>query len=133
MAGGHILSKASRLDNYISRYEGVPFHLGFNDCFLLCVRWADLLRGENVRSRYEYNSKASALKIINEAGFSVASDFFNVHYKKTNNPEIGDIVKFKTPHALGGCGIYTGNGLSYTILIGGGVGLVDRWSDAWVL
>lgn len=133
MASRHMVCKKSRLDAYAARYDAMPFHLGFNDCFLFCLRWADLLHGENIRASYQYHTKHGATKIIRDAKCNKAPDLFDLHFNQTESPVIGDLVEFSTPHVLGGCAVYAGEGISYTILIGGGLGLVKGYSKAWAV
>ena len=134
MAERHMVSEKQRLDEYAKRYSGQPFVWGYNDCFLFCLRWADMMRGENVRAEYDYRSKSTALRILKQCGRKTAPELFNDHYLlRAGNTEIGDLVEYVTPDLLGGCGIYAGNDLIYTINHKFGVGLQRGVVKSWAV
>lgn len=121
-----------RLEAYCARYNGLPFVWGYHDCFLFCLRWMDLQRGENVRKQYEYSTELEALKILARHRAKLAPDLFDKHYKRTSKPKIGDLIEYKTEHRLGGCAIYGGNGIGYTVNNSGQVDTVRGFKRAWV-
>ncbi len=131
MACRFMVREKPRLESYIARYSAMPFVWGYNDCFVFCLRWMDLQRGENNRSLYEYTSQREAAKILVRHRAKVAPDLFDLHYKRTTKPKIGDLIEYKTDDVLGGCAIYAGNNIGYTINNLGKLDTVTGFRRIW--
>ena len=118
MSGLLSLGSAKMLDDlmtYNARHAGITYALGHHDCFLYAVRWADIVRSERVRDLYRYSGSAGAARALVSAGVRVAHEKFDQHYDRTDAPYPGDIVAWTEGDKMGACGIYAGNGISYTV------------------
>jgi hypothetical protein len=103
------------LITYNARHAGMRYSLGHHDCFLYAVRWADLMRSERVRDLYRYQGNHGAKRVLIDAGVAKAGELLERHYARTSDPYPGDLVAWAQGDRLGSCGIYAGDGMSYTV------------------
>lgn len=120
------------LNHYLARYKKQPYRLGHHDCFLFCLRWADLQNSTNLKTLYNYNGTNGAADILKDRGVTNAFDFFDRHFIRTSNPKEGDLVGW-SEGIHGGCGIVTSDQFA-TVQSSGGYSLTDeKYYIAWSL
>ena len=101
------------LDRYLASNRGKSFEWGVTDCFTFCIKWADLITGNDVMSQYRYSSVQEGIDIIKKAGFSYSWEVFDLHYARTEKPVVGDLVAIDSEsiNGVGATGIKIKNGI----------------------
>lgn len=121
------------LELFAAKFEGQPYKYGHHDCFKMCLRWADQNNNTNFLSQYEYRNLESGLAMMSSNGAQLVFDLFNKHFKRTNNPKVGDLVAWNE-NKYGACGIMAGDNNFLTVPIQGGTGYTKQeFFKAWSL
>lgn len=113
------------LVNYLKRYSGVPYQYGYHDCFVFCLRWADLNNNTNLKDLYAYKNKPEGMDLIKLHNKNNIFDLFDNHFNRTDAPKVGDLVAWGE-NQYGACGIMSENNYSTVSVLGG----VSESSDA---
>lgn len=68
----------SRLQNYLTGKNGLPFRFGKNDCFTFAGGAIEAVTGEDVYSQYvgKYRTGGGAARLLTENGFDTQADFY---------------------------------------------------------
>jgi hypothetical protein len=109
-----LMVSEEQVRRYAMRYEGQPYALGANDCFLMCLRWADKMRGESVRKTYSYHGIKGALATLKQHNVKSSCYLFDRHYTRTTEPRAGDLCGWVNDH-IGACGIVLRDGVQLSI------------------
>ena len=86
-----------------------------------------------MREQYQYIGFNAARNKMASIGVDQSWQAFDLHYTRTESPKAGDIVAWPGEH-LGACGIYKGDGESWTITQEHGLMTTkDKPKHAWSL